>query len=76
LAILASIANSRTKDLMSAGGHTHAAALTSGFQRAFLVGSGFALVGALLTLVLISSKDSRAHSDSARAEGTVAAPAA
>ena len=46
LAILATVANTRTKDLLLAGGHSHAEALTSGFERAFLVGAGFALVGA------------------------------
>ncbi len=74
LAILATVANTRTKDLLSAG-HSHAEALTSGFERAFLVGSGFALVGAVLTVVLISSRDSREHSRAARAE-QAPAPAA
>jgi EmrB/QacA subfamily drug resistance transporter len=76
LAILATIANSRTKSVLHAGAHSHAEALTSGFERAFLVGTGFALVGALLTLVLISSRDSRAHSDAARAGSEAPAPAA
>ena len=75
LAILATVANTRTKDLLQAGGHSHAEALTSGFERAFLVGAGFALVGAVLTLVLISSRDSREHSRAARA-GEVPAAAA
>jgi sugar phosphate permease len=65
LAILATIANTHTKDLLRTG-HAHAEALTGGFQQAFLVGAGFALVGALLTTVLISSRDSRAHSEAAR----------
>jgi EmrB/QacA subfamily drug resistance transporter len=67
LAVLASIANSRTRDLLGAGGHDVALALTKGFERAFLVGTGFALVGALLTLLLISNRDSRTHSQQARA---------
>ncbi|MHB8533283.1 MAG: MFS transporter [Solirubrobacteraceae bacterium] len=75
LAILATIANSRTKGLLHAGGHSGAEALTKGFERAFLVGAGFALVGALLTIVLISSRDSRAHSEAARG-GEVPVPAA
>src|ERR1019366_5807592 len=66
LAILATIANTRTNDVLRAGTHTPPAALASGFDRAFLVGAGFALAGALLTIVLISSRDSRAHSDVAR----------
>jgi hypothetical protein len=75
LAILATIANSRTKDLLIGGGSSHAEALTEGFQRAFLVGAGFALLGALLTTVLISSRDSREHSEAARA-GEAAVPVA
>jgi EmrB/QacA subfamily drug resistance transporter len=75
LAILATVANTRTKDLLEAGGHSHAEALTGGFERAFMVGAGFAIVGAVLTLVLISSRDSREHSQAARA-GHAPAPAA
>jgi EmrB/QacA subfamily drug resistance transporter len=66
LAILATVANSRTKNVLHEGGHDLAYALTKGFERAFLVGSGFALAGALLAFVLISSRDSREHSLSAR----------
>jgi len=69
LAILATIANSRTQAVIDAGQHNVAIALTKGFERAFLVGSGFALVGAVLTIVLISSRDSREHSLAARSEG-------
>ena len=66
LAILATVANSRTKGLVHAGGHDAAYALTKGFERAFLVGTGFALVGCLLAIVLISSRDSREHSRASR----------
>jgi EmrB/QacA subfamily drug resistance transporter len=66
LAILATVANSRTNDILHSGNHNVAVALTKGFERAFLVGAGFALLGALLTVVMISSRDSRAHSDGAR----------
>jgi EmrB/QacA subfamily drug resistance transporter len=76
LAILATVANSRTKDLLHAGGHDLAFALTKGFERAFLVGTGFALVGALLTIVMISSRDSREHSLSARQGEPAAASSA
>jgi EmrB/QacA subfamily drug resistance transporter len=68
LTILATVANSRTNSVMHAGHHDVAIALTKGFERAFLVGAGFALVGAVLTIVLISSRDSRSHSQSARGE--------
>jgi hypothetical protein len=45
------VATSRTADL--AGTMRPAAALTAGFQRAFAVGAGFALVGALMSLLLL-----------------------
>jgi hypothetical protein len=70
------VANSRTRELLHAGRHDVALALTKGFERAFLVGAGFALVGALLAIVLISSRDSRAHSESARGEAAAAAQTA
>jgi EmrB/QacA subfamily drug resistance transporter len=76
LAILATIANSRTRSILHHGGHDVAVALTKGFERAFLVGSGFALVGALLTLVLISSRDSRSHAQVAREGQAAPEPAA
>jgi hypothetical protein len=69
LAILATIANSRTQSLL----HSHVAvhvsvALTKGFDRAFLVGAGFAVLGAILAALLISSGDSREHSGAARSD--------
>jgi sugar phosphate permease len=65
LAILATVANSRTQDILNAGVHNTAVALTKGFDRAFLIGAGFAVLGAILTMVLISSKDSRDHAKAA-----------
>jgi EmrB/QacA subfamily drug resistance transporter len=76
LAILATIANSHTQEVLRTGQHNLAIALTKGFERAFLVGSGFALVGALLTLLLISSRDSRAHARGAQPNEAVATPTA
>jgi EmrB/QacA subfamily drug resistance transporter len=66
LAILATVANSRTQSLLSTGVHNSSVALTKGFDRAFLVGAGFAIVGAILATVLISSRDSRAQAQAAR----------
>jgi len=74
LAILATIANSRTQSVLHGGVHNAAVALTKGFDRAFLVGAGFALAGAILAAVLISSRDSREHAQAAAAE-SAAAPA-
>jgi EmrB/QacA subfamily drug resistance transporter len=65
LAILATVANSRSQSLLHAGVHTTSVALTKGYDRAFLFGAGFALVGALLAAVLISSRDSRSHVEAA-----------
>ena len=73
LAILATIANSRTLDLLHAGGVDRAVALTKGFDRAFLVGAGFAIAGAILAAVTISSADSRAHVQAASEPEAVAA---
>jgi EmrB/QacA subfamily drug resistance transporter len=65
LAILATVANSRTQSLLSAGVHP-SVALTKGYDRAFLVGAGFAIVGAILTAILISSRESREQAAAAR----------
>jgi EmrB/QacA subfamily drug resistance transporter len=65
LAILATIANSRTQSLFHSGVHSTSVALTKGFDRAFLVGAGFAIAGAILTTVLISSRDSREQAEAA-----------
>jgi EmrB/QacA subfamily drug resistance transporter len=64
LAVLATIANSRTDDLMAGAGGSRPEltnALNEGFQSAFLGGAGIAALGFLLTLVLIRGRDSRAH---------------
>jgi MFS family permease len=66
LAILAAVANGRTDNAFASGVRDEAVALTEGFQDAFLVGAGFALLGALLAAVLISSRDSREMAEAAR----------
>jgi EmrB/QacA subfamily drug resistance transporter len=55
LAILAAVSISIT------GSSHDPAVLTEGFQSAFLVGAGFAILGLIATLLLIRSSDSRAH---------------
>jgi EmrB/QacA subfamily drug resistance transporter len=75
LAILSTVATSRTDDVMAGAQGNPAqlpAALTEGFQDAFLVGAGFALLGALLAFVLIRTKDSRAHVGAAEPAGVSA----
>jgi EmrB/QacA subfamily drug resistance transporter len=69
LAVLATVATGRTDDVVASGERNPAVALTEGFQDAFLAGAGLALLGALLAAVLISSKDSREHSEAAKREG-------
>jgi len=75
LAILATIANSRTQSLFHAGVHSSAVTLTKGFDRAFLVGAGFAIAGAILAGLLISSRESREHAAAARGGEVAAVPA-
>jgi MFS family permease len=64
LAVLATIANTRTQDLVEAAHgnplRPDAAALTDGFNAAFLAGAGFAVLGIIAALVLIRSSDSKA----------------
>jgi len=74
LAILATVANSRTQSVLASGVHSTSIALTKGYQVAFLVGAGFAIIGAILAAVLISSRDSREHARAAQ-RGEVPAPA-
>ena len=62
LALLATVANSRTESILESGsGPGGIEALNEGFQSAFLAGSGVALLGVLATLALIRTSDSRAH---------------
>ncbi len=75
LAILATIANSRTQSVFHSGVHSSAVALTKGFDRAFLIGAGFAVVAAVLAAVLISSRESREHAVAARTAEAETAPA-
>jgi EmrB/QacA subfamily drug resistance transporter len=68
LAILAAVANGRTDNVLASGVRNPAVALTEGFQDAFLVGAGFAVLAAVLAAVMISSRDSREHAEAARGE--------
>ena len=74
LAILATVANSRTTDALASGDPTPTA-LTEGFQAAFAVGAGFAIAGAILATVLVSSRASREHAEAARRGELDPAPA-
>ena len=77
LAVLATVATATTDDVFASGERNPAVALTAGFQDAFLVGAGFALLGAILAAVLISSRDSREQVEAVkRGEAAPAAAAA
>jgi EmrB/QacA subfamily drug resistance transporter len=60
LAILAAIANTRT-DSLTESGSSLPVALTEGFQIALLVGAGFAVLGAILALVLVDGREIEAE---------------
>jgi|SRR5881394_81795 len=83
LAVLSTLATSRTKDVIASGDSNPLGALTDGFQAAFLGGAAIAALGFVLTLVLIRSSDSKAHvelgnaaaGESAEHEATEAASA-
>jgi len=60
LAVLVSIAASKTKDLITTG-TDQLVATTEGFSTAIAIGSGFAILGLILALTLISKEDSKAH---------------
>jgi len=66
LAVLAAVANATTTSQISDGVADRAVALTEGFQDAFLIGAGFALAGAIMAILLISSRDAREHAEAAR----------
>jgi hypothetical protein len=74
--VLSTIATTRTHDVLAAGGSSLHKALTDGFQSAFLGGAVIATLGFLATLILIRSRDSRAHVEMARAEAVAKAEAA
>ena len=72
LAVLATIATTRTNHVLATGTASLPHALTDGFQVAFAVGAIIAGLGLLATLVLIRTRDSRAHVEMAQAEATPA----
>jgi predicted MFS family arabinose efflux permease len=72
LAVLASLADSRTERLLDSG-DSRLASLTGGYHAAFLVGAVFAVVAALVGAVLLRTRaDAPAH----ESEEAIGAPAA
>jgi EmrB/QacA subfamily drug resistance transporter len=74
LAILATIANSRTDELAS-GSAPSLNALNEGFQSAFLAGAGFAVLGLIAVLALVRTRDSREHVEKEKRSGPEAVAA-
>jgi EmrB/QacA subfamily drug resistance transporter len=68
LAVLSTIATSRTNHVLASGASSLPGALTDGFQSAFLGGAVIAALGFVATLILIRSRDSRAHAEMANAQ--------
>jgi MFS family permease len=68
LAVLSTIATTRTDDVLAGGTSSLPSALTEGFQAAFLGGAVIAAIGFVATLVLIRTRDSRAHVEMSNAE--------
>jgi EmrB/QacA subfamily drug resistance transporter len=68
LAVLSTIATSRTDHVLASGASSLPGALTDGFQSAFLGGAVIAALGFVATLILIRSRDSRAHAEMANAQ--------
>jgi MFS family permease len=60
LAVLASLAASRTNSLTSSG-HSHLTSLVGGYHLAFLVGAAFALAAAVLGGALLREQPRAAH---------------
>jgi EmrB/QacA subfamily drug resistance transporter len=73
LAVLIALSTARTDAVDAAP----PVALAEGYQAGFLGGAGLALLGALLTLVLLSGRESREHAEAARESepGSAHAPA-
>ena len=67
LAVLASVAASRTSNLLDAG-HSEAVALTSGYHAAFLIGAIFAAGAALIGGLLLRNQELPAHTQAPEAE--------
>jgi EmrB/QacA subfamily drug resistance transporter len=71
LAVLSTIATTRTHHLLASGAALPTA-LTHGFQSAFLGGAVIAALGVVATLILIRTRDSRAHLEMANSGATAA----
>jgi predicted MFS family arabinose efflux permease len=73
LGVLVAVADSRRDSVLDSV-HSMPAALTEGFQTALMVGAGFAVVGAILALLLVSSSSAAPEGETGEVEA-VPAPA-
>ena len=73
LAVLSTIATTKTNHVLASGG-SNPHALTAGFQHAFIGGAVIAALGFLAALILIRTRDSRAHVEMANSEVAPARP--
>ena len=71
LAVLSTIATTRTHHVLASGGSNLHHALTDGFQAAFLGGAAIATLGFVATLTLIRTRDSRAHLEMANTQAAL-----
>jgi EmrB/QacA subfamily drug resistance transporter len=62
LAVLATLSTERTESLEAAG-HSTAAALTSGYHLAYLVGAGLAAISVLIAIFVLKSEPRPVHSE-------------
>jgi EmrB/QacA subfamily drug resistance transporter len=72
LAVLSTIATTQTHHVMASGTANLRSALAEGFQSAFLGGAVIAALGFAATLILIRTRDSRAHLEMANPEAAAA----
>ena len=72
LAVLSTLATTKTHHVLASGGSNLPQALTAGFQHAFIGGSVIAALGFLAALILIRTRDSRAHLEMANSEAALA----
>jgi hypothetical protein len=73
LAVLSTLAATRTDHVIATGASSVPNALTEGFQTAFLGGAVIAALGVVATLVLIRTRDSKAHLEMSNAQAATAA---
>jgi NhaP-type Na+/H+ or K+/H+ antiporter len=70
--VLSTIATTRTDNVLATGHSTLPNALTEGFQSAFLGGAVIAALGVVATLILIRTRDSKAHVAMSKVEASQA----